>query len=304
MIRKILSLVVVIAFGGALYGLVQDYKEDAVGTVENVKESVSTIVNGTVETAKSIASGEPIKVAEPEQITAVEGAVTTTEQLADAFYANLSNWETKFTIEFQGDTSQLGAMLDEAYASAKMRNGYVQGHLDRMDLTYEYTKTKATINVLQSYLTNAHQEEFVDSQVRKILPTIANDAMTDKEKVLAVNDYIVRNTVYGDATNTSPHSAFTVLMEGQAVCQGYALLAYKMIDLLGIEVLYVTGEAGGIGHAWNLVYVDEKWQHIDTTWNDPVPDRGDKVSHDYAFLNDKEMLKSHTWIRANYPQAQ
>lgn len=296
MIRKLFSVVIVVGFGWIVYGLVEDYKEDALSLYESTKEGVTDIT-------ETVMNGNPIELLPEQDVVITEGATTNIDELADAFYSHMRNWETKFTIEFVGDTANLGTMLDEAYASAKTRDGYVLGHLDRMDLTYEYTSKKATITVLQKYLTDAHQEEFVDSQVRKILPTIITDAMTDEEKVLAVNDYIVRNTKYGASTTASPHSAFAVVMEGEAVCQGYALLAYKMIDLLDIDVKYVTGEADGIGHAWNLVYVNGAWKHLDTTWNDPVPDRGEKVSRDYALLTDEEMLATHTWLRADYPQA-
>ncbi|MBS7344126.1 MAG: hypothetical protein KIG60_00430 [Caryophanon sp.] len=296
MIRKLISVVVVVVFGWVVYGLVEDYKEDALSLYELATEEAS-------DDTEPMLNGKPIEVTPKEQVDAVKGAATNVEELAYAFYSHMRNWETKFTIEFVGDTTNLGDMLDEAYALAKARDGYVLGHLDRMNLTYEYTTKKATITVLQKYLTDTHQEAFVDQQVSRILPTIVTDAMSDEEKVLAVNDYIVRNTIYGTATEASPHSAFAVLMEGQAVCQGYALVAYKMIDLLGIDVKYVTGEADGIGHAWNLVQLNGVWKHLDTTWNDPVPDRGDKVSRDYALLSDEQMMETHTWLRADYPKA-
>lgn len=296
MIRKLISVVVVVVFGWVVYGLVEDYKEDALSLYELATEEAS-------DDTEPMLNGKPIEVTPKEQVDAVKGAATNVEELAYAFYSHMRNWETKFTIEFVGDTTNLGDMLDEAYALAKARDGYVLGHLDRMNLTYEYTTKKATITVLQKYLTDTHQEAFVDQQVSRILPTIVTDAMSDEEKVLAVNDYIVRNTIYGTATEASPHSAFAVLMEGQAVCQGYALVAYKMIDLLGIDVKYVTGEADGIGHAWNLVQLNGVWKHLDTTWNDPVPDRGDKVSRDYALLSDEQMMETHTWLRADYPRA-
>lgn len=296
MIRKLISVVVVVVFGWVVYGLVEDYKEDALSLYELATEEAS-------DDTEPMLNGKPIEVTPKEQVDAVKGAATNVEELAYAFYSHMRNWETKFTIEFVGDTTNLGDMLDEAYALAKARDGYVLGHLDRMNLTYEYTTKKATITVLQKYLTDTHQEAFVDQQVSRILPTIVTDAMSDEEKVLAVNDYIVRNTIYGTATEASPHSAFAVLMEGQAVCQGYALVAYKMIDLLGIDVKYVTGEADGIGHAWNLVQLNGVWKHLDTTWNDPVPDRGDKVSRDYALLSDEQMMEAHTWLRADYPRA-
>lgn len=296
MIRTLFSIVIVATFSWVIYGLVEDYKEDALSLYGSAKNEMHEAKN-------AVLSGNPIEVMPPEEEAALQGATTNVKELAEAFYSHMRNWETKFTIEYVGDTTYLGEMLDEAYAIAKNHDGYVLGHLDRMDLTYEYTSKKATITVLQKYLTDPHQEEFVDKQVRHILRTIVTDAMTDEEKVLAVNDYIVRNSVYGTNTTASPHSAFALLMEGQAVCQGYALVAYKMIDLLGIDVKYVTGEADGVGHAWNLVNVNGVWRHLDTTWNDPIPDRGDKVSRDYAFLTDEEMRKTHTWLRADYPQA-
>ena len=67
-----------------------------------------------------------------------------------------------------------------------------------------------------------------------------------------------------------------VLKEHKGVCQGYALLALKMLRELGIETLYVVGEVNTGPHAWNLVKVDGEWYHLDTTWNDPVPDRGNE----------------------------
>lgn len=63
---------------------------------------------------------------------------------------------------------------------------------------------------------------------QEIIEKIANNAITDVEKVRAVNDYIVANTVYTEQTNASPHSAYTVLAERGGVCQGYALLAHTM----------------------------------------------------------------------------
>ncbi len=93
--------------------------------------------------------------------------------------------------------------------------------------------------------------------------------MSDFEKAKAVNDYIVLNTTYSENTATSPHNPYAILKEGKGVCQAYALLTYRLLKAGGMDVRYVTGYAGE-DHAWNLVKVDGKWYHLDTTWNDPV----------------------------------
>jgi len=67
--------------------------------------------------------------------------------------------------------------------------------------------------------------------------------------------------------------------------------------------MYVVGEVYTGGHAWNLVKVDDEWYHLDTTWNDPVPDRGNGIRYDYFLLNDTDMRVDHAWEAVDYPKA-
>ena len=43
-------------------------------------------------------------------------------------------------------------------------------------------------------------------------------------------------------------------------------------------------------HAWNLVYDGYEWKYIDVTFNDPIPDRQDRVLYTYYLLNEKQFL--------------
>lgn len=50
--------------------------------------------------------------------------------------------------------------------------------------------------------------------------------------------------------------------------------------------------------------LDGKWYHMDTTWDDPTPDRKGKVSHSYYLLSDDEMARDHIWTgKSKYPAA-
>lgn len=43
---------------------------------------------------------------------------------------------------------------------------------------------------------------------------------------------------------------------------------------------------------------------MDTTWDDPTPDRKGKVSHSYYLLSDNEMARDHVWTaKGKYPAA-
>ena len=229
--------------------------------------------------------------------------INSLETLTDAFYYYFSRYETDFTINYNGNTANLESMMNEAIDIALARDTYVAGHLSMREISYEYNKVAATIHVRQTYLTNLQQEQVVDAKIQSLVSTLPVQSMNDFQKVKFVNDYIVQNTQYSDATATSAHSAFTLVQEGKAVCQGYALFATKLLRALGIEAMYVTGEVFSGGHAWNLVKVDGEWYHLDTTWNDPVPDRGSGIRYDYFLTNDEQLARDHVWERSNYPRA-
>lgn len=230
-------------------------------------------------------------------------SVKNVHDLTEAFYYYVSHWQNDFVIHYVGSTSDIEHIIKKATKEAENKNEYIKGHLANREIQYEYTKREAKIKVHQEYLTNKNQEKFVDQKVAEILSTVNPNEMTDYEKVKFVNDYIVKNTVYSTGTVSSPHSAFAIVNEGKGVCQGYALLALKMLKGLGVETKYVTGEVKTGGHAWNLVKVNGQWYHLDTTWNDPVPDRPNTVSYKYFLINDVKMQKDHIWKQGDYPKA-
>lgn len=92
--------------------------------------------------------------------------------------------------------------------------------------------------------------------------------LKNKKKIHA---WIEQNVAY-DATLIK-HSDYDALVPPyKTVCQGYALLSYKMLNQAGIQTKIVEGTAGGQAHAWNLVNLDGTWHHFDATWDDPIPD--------------------------------
>lgn len=229
--------------------------------------------------------------------------VTNEKELADAMYSYFSSFSPTFEIQYNGSTKRIEKIIEEAYEEAIKRDGYVYGHISQHAIRYEYNKITATIYGEQSYLMTPEQAAYVEMNVQDILESIAESSMSDVEKVKAVNDYIVSHTAYTSDTKSSPHSAYTVLAERGGVCQGYALLAHSMLQKLGIETQYIVGYVGEIGHAWNLVKLGGQWYHLDTTWNDPVPDRKGAVRYQYFLVDDRTMAKDHSWIASDYPKA-
>ncbi len=295
MLNKLILLVILLILAKPAYDITMGFLADTPIPVEVATEPVPSVESIEGDVLPAQATSPP--VAQPPK------TATSVAQLTDAFAYYFDQFTTQFTISYKGSTAQLEQLLNEATEAAIARNPYVGGHLDTREIEYEYTKQAATISVTQSYLTTPAQEQRVDAIVTQILQSQPIATMSDYEKVKFVNDYIVKNTEYSEQASASPHSAYAVAYEGRGVCQGYALFAQKLLTAMGIESLYVVGEVYTGGHAWNLVKVDGEWYHLDTTWNDPLPDRGHSVRYEYFLKNDADMKQDHTWESKNYPRA-
>ena len=235
---------------------------------------------------------------------------TTVEELKAAVYDNIRQYNTSFSIAYKGNTSTLSQDLDNILEGIQtdVTMTYEAGTISSSLYSMSYSANDATINFTLNYLTTAEQEAFVDSEVERIAGELFTSTMSDLEKVKAVNDYIVLNTTYSTQTTASPHAAYAILKEGKGVCQAYALLAYRLLKEAGLDAYYVTGVAGGGPHAWNLVEVNGKWYHLDTTWNDPVlnasaGDMSDFVRYKYFLVPDSIITADHKIDSKNYPVA-
>lgn len=145
------------------------------------------------------------------------------------------------------------------------------------------------------------------NMLNEILSTQIVEGMTDYEKELALHDYLVKHCVYSEEVVQNAESdiyrAYGALVNRDAVCNGYAEAMQLLLLCAGVNTRFVLGTADGIDHAWNLVELDGKWYHLDSTWDDPKPDQGENTVHPYFNVTDAVMEESHIWDKENYPQA-
>ncbi|PKM71641.1 MAG: hypothetical protein CVU91_12830 [Firmicutes bacterium HGW-Firmicutes-16] len=111
-----------------------------------------------------------------------------------------------------------------------------------------------------------------------------NNSMTDKEKAHVLYVYTAYHTKYD--TSSSLYSGYDAAVKGTAVCQGYAAMYAYLCNLAGVRMESMTGDADGVGHAWNRIYSDGAYYNIDTTWADPIPDRANYCDEDWFWLAD------------------
>ena len=60
---------------------------------------------------------------------------------------------------------------------------------------------------------------------------------------------------------------YAALANGTAVCQGYALLIYRLMLEAGIDCQYIRGVGNGGSHAWNIVKLGGIYYCEDATWD-------------------------------------
>lgn len=105
---------------------------------------------------------------------------------------------------------------------------------------------------------------------------LTEDIKTDREKAIAIYDYIVGNIIYDGNKANSVQAGYVpsideTLKIGQAICYDYATIFAGMTRSLGIPTKLIMGRKNDIKdyHAWNQVYLQDtnEWITIDTTYD-------------------------------------
>ena len=137
----------------------------------------------------------------------------------------------------------------------------------------------------------------------------AYHAATDGEEseyltALAYHDMIISAIDYAyESDGETPedekwaHSVVGVFNGAGAVCEGYAKAFQLLLNASGIENVFVVGDTNGIGHAWNLVRLDDgEWYWFDLTWDDQET-AFRRVIYNYFAVNDTQAVE---WSDAHH----
>ena len=172
--------------------------------------------------------------------------------------------------------------LDETGDPAE--GDYLRHQYGGYDLNYGYTSDSGGyeyfLEFTPVYYTTSKQEKTVDEAVREAVKDISG---SEYQRVRAVYEYLKENVTYDKAaaksgTNTLKATAYAALIQHRAVCQGYAVTAYRLLRECGIAARVVTGtvtleDGSEEYHAWNLVGIDGRFYELDVTWD---AQRGDE----------------------------
>lgn len=157
------------------------------------------------------------------------------------------------------------------------------------------------------------KDSVIYSSALDVANSIFNDEMSGEEKVVAAHDWLVYNITYDSAgllpiptVTPDAENPYGVFTRGMGTCMGYTTTFQLLMILGGVESQVVQGVAGEDSeeHAWNMVRLDGNWYHVDTTWDDFVPDyEGRMPFHIYTLVTDSFMEAEHVWDKSKTPEA-
>lgn len=131
-----------------------------------------------------------------------------------------------------------------------------------------------TLSYTLTYYTDAAQEAEMDVAVSSLLADLNPEGL-DYRKFWTIYEWTCNNVTYDNANLNDDryklkHTAYAALINGTSVCQGYAVLLYRLALELGIDCRVITGDSNGDGvtdHAWNIVKIDGRYYNLDATWD-------------------------------------
>ena len=134
-------------------------------------------------------------------------------------------------------------------------------------------------------------------KIRWIVRNYTRKGMSEKEKARVLHNWITTNCHYD--RSKKQHSEKTLLLDGYGVCEAYSDLYHNLLTEAGIASAVLTSDK--INHAWNLVRIDNRWYHVDVTWDDSTmgpknyPCVSGHENDQYFLLGDQQIRKDHDW---------
>lgn len=235
-------------------------------------------------------------------------------ELRDIFYTIIDSGMDNFSFYCDSDYKSCNDDVKEFFNdkdSLSHINNFVHPYNSFKNIKISVSNYgKITLDV--SHIYTIDDIKIINEKIDEFINTNINDDMPDADKIKLFHDYIVNNTKFDtaietseDRLNSSSYNAYGLLINHLAICGGYTDTMAIYLDKLNIPNYRISTEE----HVWNLVYFDNKWSHLDVTWDDPVTSNGvDMLMYDYYFIDTNTLITKdttqHNFDRNIYREAQ
>ncbi len=215
---------------------------------------------------------------------------TSEEELFNIYYTIVNSGTPTFTfycdVEYENcinDVNKLSNNTDKL----SIINDFVHPYnsFDTIKTTYT-SNGMITVDIIKTYTND--QIELLNNKVTEIINKNITSKMSQKDQIKAIHDYIINNTKYNDNKQNKKisNTAYGVLFNGIGMCGGYSDTMALFLHQLNINNFKISNSV----HVWNYVQLNEKWYHLDLTWDDPVTNNGTDTIKYYYYLIDEAKL--------------
>lgn len=131
-------------------------------------------------------------------------------------------------------------------------------------------------------------------QIIDVIFTRIPENASDLDKVVYISRFVTNYMSYVEHDDL--YTNYTILRDGVGVCRDYANITAYLLNRLGVRCEYVVAknfEEWKPGHAFNIVYLDEKPYFLDNTW-----ETGGLFCESHHFLVSYEEFKKYHSIMA------
>lgn len=206
------------------------------------------------------------------------------QKLFDDLYDAVWNGKTEIELPKNTDYDEAMMLMD------LLRKDMPELCAVNMLVTFHYYRNQPSFatGVTVSYDLHVNEQKRVVEAARQLSGSLRGRTV---ERELALHDRLCDRTEY--AFGEHCHSAYGPLVDGQAVCEGYAKAFALLCRVNGIPCSVVEGDSidpdgQWKSHAWNLVEVDGVMTWVDVTWDDQH-----ETYHWYFNLTDALMAPDH-----------
>lgn len=219
---------------------------------------------------------------------------------ADQKVADIENASNPFNDAVQKETYKETGNPDEGQGLAQFL--YARGNLmnDKLDkITYDESRKSYKGVFYYHTLSHKYSERYSQTitKLKEIMDSLNLDGKSDYEKCIAIRKWIAKNVKYDDeffknaesCPRKNAHDMTGAVLDGYAVCDGYAYLFHYMANAAGLLTLVEHGVLKGSGnHAWNLVQIDGTFYYTDCTGGISLDKNGEPTAEflygqDYMF---------------------
>lgn len=279
------------------FGLIFNYREDI------MKFTVSKLRNNN-KTIQLTYKNEYTRKKDYQYIQITDNFnVTKKEQFLNIYYTIVDSGIDEFTFYCDDEYKECQDDINEFAEDQKTLsniNSFVHPYNSFTSIKTEFDSlNQIKVKIEKAY--TKEQIETLNQKIEQIKKEKIKNTTDSKEIIKIVHDYIINTSKYDidRSDNNIKKYASTIaygpLIEGYGLCGGYTDAMALFLDMYNIPNFKVISE----NHIWNAVYINNKWVHLDLTWDDPVSKDGQNIL-DYTFFlidtNELEKLETNQHI--------